>query len=156
MWMDSRRPHPRRGGSGARKAVQMRQIVPLTTLLILCAPALSAQVECETWGAAHFFSRGTAEEVRRCLEAGADVNARFDRGQTSLHVAARFLGYPGTRYFGEHIFVHEFAHAIHRAIRDIDPEMTQEIRDAYDAAMAANKYQYEDGRRHYATTNHNG
>ena len=49
--------------------------------------------------------------------------------------------------------MHEFAHAIHRAIRDVDPAMTQEISDAYDAAMAAGKYQYEDGRRHYATTN---
>ena len=65
------------------------------------------------------------------------------------------LGYPGTRYFGEHIFVHEFAHAIHRAVRDVDPGMAQEIADAYDAAMAASKYQYEDGRRHYATTNAN-
>ena len=27
------------------------------------------------------------------------------------------------RYYGEHIFVHEFAHAIHRAIRDADPAM---------------------------------
>ena len=62
------------------------------------------------------------------------------------------------RYYGEHIFVHEFAHAIHRAIRDVDPAMAQEIRDAYDAydaAMAANKYEYENERRHYATTNAN-
>ena len=51
--------------------------------------------------------------------------------------------------------MHEFAHAIHRAIRDVDPGMDQEISDAYDAAMAANKYRYDDGRRHYATTNRN-
>ena len=69
----------------------MRQIVPVTTLLLLCAPALSAQVECEDWGVAGFlYQRTAADWVRGCLEAGADVNARFDRGETSLHMAVRW------------------------------------------------------------------
>ena len=53
------------------------------------------------------------------------------------------------------IFVHEFSHAMMTGIRDVDPAMHAEIRAAYDAAMAANKYVYDDGRKHYATTNPN-
>ena len=61
---------------------------------------------------------------------------------------------PDTRYWGEHIFVHEFAHAIMGGgIRDVDPAMFAEIRAAYDEAMAARKYLHADGRKHYATTN---
>ena len=91
-------------------------------------------------------------------QADRDYHANRSRGlggNPTTGAEENILGYPGTRYYGEHIFVHEFAHAIHRAIRDVDPEMTQEIADAYDAAMAAGKYQYDDGRRHYATTNAN-
>lgn len=46
------------------------------------------------------------------------------------------LGLPGTRYFGEHILVHEFAHAIHRGIRAVDPELANSIDQAYTDAMA--------------------
>lgn len=92
------------------------------------------------------------------MQADHDYHANRSRGlggNPTTGAEENILGYPGTRYFGEHIFVHEFAHAIHRAIRDVDPGMDREISDAYDAAMAANKYQYDDGRRHYATTNRN-
>ena len=66
----------------------MRQIVPVTTLLLLCAPAVSAQVDCERWGDIDFFYQtDAAEEVRHCLDLGADVNARLDGGRTPLHVA---------------------------------------------------------------------
>ena len=92
------------------------------------------------------------------MQADRDYHANRSRGlggNPTTGAEENVLGYPGTRYYGEHIFVHEFAHAIHRAIRDVDPSMAQEIRDAYDAAMGANLYQYEDGRNHYATTNAN-
>ena len=92
------------------------------------------------------------------MQADRDYHANRSRGlggNPTTGAEENILGYPGTRYFGEHIFVHEFAHAIHSAIRDVDPGMDREISDAYDAAMAANKYQYDDGRRHYATTNRN-
>lgn len=92
------------------------------------------------------------------MQADRDYHANRSRGlggNPTTGAEENILGYPGTRYYGEHIFVHEFAHAIHRAIRDVDPEMMQEIRDAYEAAMAANKYRHEDGRGHYATTNAN-
>ena len=46
------------------------------------------------------------------------------------------LGYPGTRYYGENIFVHEFSHAIHGVIRQIDKPLADEVEAAYKEAMA--------------------
>ena len=102
--------------------------------------------------------RPGAPEDEPIMQADRDYHANRSRGlggNPTTGAEENILGYPDTRYFGEHIFVHEFAHAIHSAIRNVDPGMAQEISDAYDAAMAANLYQYEDGRRHYATTNPN-
>ncbi len=86
-----------------------------------------------------------------------DYHANRSRGlggNPTTGAEENLLGYPGTRYFGEHIFVHEFSHAIMGGgIRDVDPKMHAEIRAAYDSAMAAGKYVHPDGRKHYATTN---
>jgi cyclophilin family peptidyl-prolyl cis-trans isomerase len=91
------------------------------------------------------------------VPADRDYHAWRSRGlggNPTTGAEENLLGYPGTRYFGEHIFVHEFAHAIMGGgIRDVDPAMHAEIRAAYDSAMAAGKYVHPDGRRHYATTN---
>jgi hypothetical protein len=89
-------------------------------------------------------------------QADRDYHANRSRGlggNPTTGAEENLLGYPGTRYWGEHIFVHEFAHAIMTAIRDVDPAMVAEIRSAYDAAMAAGKYVHVDNRKHYATTN---
>jgi hypothetical protein len=90
-------------------------------------------------------------------QADRDYHANRSRGMggnPTTGAEENLLGYPGTRYWGEHIFVHEFAHAIHSAIRRVDPGMAQEIKDAYDAAMAAGKYIGADsGRKHYGATN---
>jgi hypothetical protein len=90
-------------------------------------------------------------------QADRDYHANRSRGlggNPTTGAEENLLGYPGTRYWGEHIFVHEFAHAIMGGgIRDVDPAMHAEIRAAYDAAMAAGKYVHPDGRKHYATTN---
>jgi hypothetical protein len=90
-------------------------------------------------------------------QADRDYHANRSRGlggNPTTGAEENLLGYPGTRYWGEHIFVHEFAHAIMGGgIRDVDPAMFAEIRAAYDQAMAAGKYVYDDGRKHYATTN---
>lgn len=89
-------------------------------------------------------------------QADRDYHANRSRGlggNPTTGAEENLLGYPGTRYWGEHIFVHEFAHAIMTAIRDVDPAMHGEIRAAYDSAMAAGKYVHPDGRKHYATTN---
>jgi len=56
----------------------MRRFVLLAAAALLRAAPAAAQVDCEDWGASHFFSPASAAEVRRCLEAGADANARFD------------------------------------------------------------------------------
>lgn len=78
-----------------------------------------------------------------------DRRARGLGGNPTTCAEENLLGYPGTRYYGEHILVHEFAHAIMGgAIRDKDPALFQAIHDAYKAAMAAGKY-----KRHYAATN---
>jgi hypothetical protein len=92
-------------------------------------------------------------------QADRDYHANRSRGlggNPTTGAEENLLGYPGTRYWGEHIFVHEFSHAIMGGgIRTVDPPMFAEIRAAYDAAMAAKKYVYADGRKHYATTNPN-
>lgn len=89
-------------------------------------------------------------------QADRDYHANRSRGlggNPTTGAEENLLGYPGTRYWGEHIFVHEFAHAIMTGLRDVDAAMVAEIRAAYDAAMAAKKYVHPDGRQHYATTN---
>jgi hypothetical protein len=90
-------------------------------------------------------------------QADRDYHANRSRGlggNPTTGAEENLLGYPGTRYWGEHIFVHEFAHAIMGGgVRDVDPAMHAEIRAAYDSAMAAGKYVHPDGRKHYATTN---
>ncbi len=90
-------------------------------------------------------------------QADRDYHANRSRGlggNPTTGAEENLLGYPNTRYWGEHIFVHEFAHAIMGGgIRDVDPAMFAEIRTAYDEAMAAKKYLHADGRKHYATTN---
>ena len=89
-------------------------------------------------------------------QADRDYHANRSRGlggNPTTGAEENLLGYPGTRYWGEHIFVHEFAHAIMTGLRTVDPDMAAEIRAAYDSAMSAGKYVHADGRKHYATTN---
>ncbi len=92
------------------------------------------------------------------VQADRDYHANRSRGlggNPTTGAEENLLGYPGTRYYGEHIFVHEFSHAIMSGLRTADPALYAQIRVAYDAAMAAGKYVHADGRRHYATTNQN-
>jgi hypothetical protein len=90
-------------------------------------------------------------------QADRDYHANRSRGlggNPTTGAEENLLGYPNTRYWGEHIFVHELSHAIMGGgIRDVDPAMHAEIRSAYDKAMAEGKYVHLDGRKHYATTN---
>jgi hypothetical protein len=60
------------------------------------------------------------------------------------------LGYPDTRYYGEHILVHEWSHGIMGAIRTADPALYAEIQTAYKEAMARGQY-----KGHYAETTAN-
>ena len=99
----------------------------------------------------------TREQEPEITQLDRDYHANRSRGlggNPTTGAEENLLGYPNTRYWGEHIFVHEFAHAIMGGgIRDVDPAMHAEIRAAYDSAMAAGKYIHPDGRKHYATTN---
>jgi len=59
------------------------------------------------------------------------------------------LGYPGTKYFGENILVHEFSHSIHQALKEeTHSSLAEEIESAYRDAVANGLW--ED---HYASTN---
>ena len=69
-----------------------------------------------------------------------DRRARGLGGIYTTGAEENILGYPNTRYYGEHILVHEWSHGIMRAIRDVDPALYADIEAAYKAAMAAGKY----------------
>jgi hypothetical protein len=60
------------------------------------------------------------------------------------------LGYPGTRYFGEHILVHEFSHSIEGSVRRVDPGLHAELEAAYKNATEKKMYVNARGVRHYA------
>ncbi|MFS0774024.1 glycoside hydrolase [Sphingomonas sp. 1P08PE] len=60
------------------------------------------------------------------------------RGMGGLLTSAateNLLGVPGTRYFGENIFVHEFSHAILEAAHQVDPALYARVERAYASAM---------------------
>jgi hypothetical protein len=60
--------------------------------------------------------------------------ARGMGGNITSCAEENVLGYPDTRYYGEHIGVHEFSHNVMSALRTADPLLYQEIQDAYAAA----------------------
>lgn len=64
-----------------------------------------------------------------------NTRARGMGGRLSSCAEENILGYPGTRYYGENILVHEFSHGIHSAIRQVDPELNSRISEAYDSAV---------------------
>lgn len=71
--------------------------------------------------------------------------ARGMGGILTSGAAENLMAVPSTRYFGENIFVHEFAHDIMAGIEAADPALLARIRRAYDAAMAAGKWKGEYG-----------
>jgi hypothetical protein len=69
---------------------------------------------------------------------GRGFGGEPDGENTTSCAEENLLGYPGTRYFGSSICVHEFSHGIMRgAIYTIDPEYRKAVEDAYAAAKAA-------------------
>ena len=60
--------------------------------------------------------------------------ARGMGGNITSGAEENLLGIPGTRYYGEHITVHEFSHNVMSAMRTADPALFQEIQDSYAAA----------------------
>lgn len=79
-----------------------------------------------------------------------DRRARGLGGNPTTCAEENLLGYPGTRYYGENILVHEFSHAMMGTIRAVEPALHEAIQAAYKDAMAKGLY-----KRHYAATNAN-
>ena len=59
-----------------------------TTVALGLAVPLHAQVDCADWSTSAFFEAAEISDVTRCLQAGADLEARAEGGITPLHVAA--------------------------------------------------------------------
>ena len=66
--------------------------------------------------------------------------ARGMGGTVTSCAEENLLGYPGTRYYGENILVHEFSHNIMGAIRAVDTALYAEINRAYEAAKLKGMY----------------
>jgi hypothetical protein len=71
--------------------------------------------------------------------------ARGMGGNITSGAEENLLGIPGTRYYGEHITVHEFSHNVMSAMRTADPALFQEIQDSYAAAKQKGLF-----KNHYA------
>ena len=79
-----------------------------------------------------------------------DRRARGMGGTFTTCAEENVLGYPGTRYFGEHILVHEFSHSIEGSMRRVDPSLHAELQAAYKDATEKKMYISARGVRHYA------
>jgi len=89
-------------------------------------------------------------EQRHWDKAYWDKRARGMGGNITSCAEENLLGYPGTRYYGEHITVHEFSHNIMSALRTADPALFAKIQPAYDAAKAKGLYHDARGQEQYA------
>ncbi len=79
-----------------------------------------------------------------------DGRARGMGGNITSCAEENLLGIPGTKYYGEHITVHEFSHNVMSALRTADPELYAQIQPAYDAAKAKGLYKNTNGQEEYA------
>lgn len=66
--------------------------------------------------------------------------ARGMGGLVTSCAEENLLGYPGTRYYGENITVHEFSHNMMGAIEKIDQPLYKRILSAYQSAKAKGMY----------------
>ena len=66
-------------------------ICTLLTLGLMPGPVLAS---CTGWNNPDYFKQATAKDVRQCLNAGANLNARDKDGLTPLHGAATFSQTP--------------------------------------------------------------
>jgi hypothetical protein len=76
-----------------------------------------------------------------------DARARGMGGQFTSAATEDLLGLPSSRYFGQTIFVHEFAHDVLMAIRMVDPALAAQVDAAYASALKEERWKDE-----YAST----
>ena len=61
----------------------------LSLVLAISLPSLAmAEPECRDWSEPHFWQQAEASVVGKCIDEGADVSVRNERGLTPLHLAA--------------------------------------------------------------------
>jgi hypothetical protein len=83
-----------------------------------------------------YFERIEAQSDRDYWNA----RSRGAGGRFTTVGAENLLAVPGSRYFGENLLVHEFAHTIFDAIRVADPELLGEVEAAYATALKAGRW----------------
>lgn len=69
-----------------------------------------------------------------------NARSRGTGGRFTTVGAENLLAVPGSRYFGENILVHEFAHTVLDAIRAVDAALYGEVEAAYQAALKAGRW----------------
>lgn len=74
-----------------------------------------------------------------------NARARATGGQYLADGEEDVLGLPTSRYYGETIFVHEFAHQILFAVEAVDPALYARVEAAYEAALDAGLWKDEYG-----------
>lgn len=86
------------------------------------------------------------ERIGRLTDAQYwNARARGMGGNLTSAATENLLGVPGTRYYGENIFVHEFSHGILHAARKADPALYARVEHAYAAAQARGLWKGEYG-----------
>ena len=82
------------GSNGRRQIVLMLLAFTSGCTLIQAMPAFAAAPDgsagCDDWNTDRFFESASIEEVKACLKAGANPEARDEQGRTPLHAAAKF------------------------------------------------------------------
>jgi hypothetical protein len=69
-----------------------------------------------------------------------DKRARGMGGILTSCAEENLMGYPGTRYYGENILVHEFSHNIMGAIKNVDTVLYSRIEKSYQSAKSNGMY----------------
>ncbi len=70
---------------------KLSKITCVFVLALWAGPSAAlAEADCATWNTRQFFAVATPADMARCLEAGANLEARGKIGWTPLHGAARY------------------------------------------------------------------
>ncbi|EHQ30632.1 hypothetical protein [Mucilaginibacter paludis] len=107
--------------------------------------------ECRDWKKPDFNDERLTPGERANYYKPGGIASMTDRGywnqrargmgglQTSC-AEENLLGYPGTKYFGENIMVHEFSHNVMAVLESVDPDLVKEIHAAYQSAKEKGLY----------------